>query len=78
MRVKSALLQTEQSSDESANQKEEGVDDDKSNTPLDLTVKEEVDHDWSPEKLIGTLWPPQPEERGGRGSVELISDFRTG
>uniref|UniRef100_A0A8L8KLB8 Zinc finger E-box-binding homeobox protein zag-1 n=1 Tax=Heligmosomoides polygyrus TaxID=6339 RepID=A0A8L8KLB8_HELPZ len=47
--------QTEQSSDESANQKEEGVDDDKSNTPLDLTVKEEVDHDWSPEKLIGLV-----------------------
>ncbi|VDO24604.1 unnamed protein product [Haemonchus placei] len=49
-----------QVSDESANQKEEEtvVDDDKSNTPLDLTVKDEVDHDWSPEKLIGTSHMP--------------------
>ncbi|KAK5973034.1 Zinc finger C2H2 type [Trichostrongylus colubriformis] len=31
------------------------VDDDKSNTPLDLTVKDDVDHDWSPEKLIGLV-----------------------
>ncbi|KAK6029467.1 homeobox domain protein [Ostertagia ostertagi] len=47
----------QQSADESANQKEEEsvVDDDKSNTPLDLTVKDEVDHDWSPEKLIGLV-----------------------
>ncbi|KAE9417743.1 hypothetical protein Angca_006105 [Angiostrongylus cantonensis] len=48
---------TQQSSDESvANQKEEvSIDDDKSNTPLDLTVKDEVDHEWSPEKLIGLV-----------------------
>ncbi|VDN26796.1 unnamed protein product, partial [Cylicostephanus goldi] len=47
---------TEQSADESATiQKEESLDDDKSNTPLDLTVKDESDHDWSPEKLVGLV-----------------------
>ncbi|CAJ0602380.1 unnamed protein product [Cylicocyclus nassatus] len=48
--------QAEQSADESATiQKEESLDDDKSNTPLDLTVKDESDHDWSPEKLVGLV-----------------------
>ncbi|KHJ97350.1 zinc finger, C2H2 type [Oesophagostomum dentatum] len=48
--------QVEQSADESTTiQKEENLDDDKSNTPLDLTVKEETDHDWSPEKLVGLV-----------------------
>ncbi|EYC46299.1 hypothetical protein Y032_0402g811 [Ancylostoma ceylanicum] len=48
--------QADQSADEStAIQKEESTDDDKSNTPLDLTVKEETDHDWSPEKLVGLV-----------------------
>ncbi|EPB72015.1 zinc finger, C2H2 type [Ancylostoma ceylanicum] len=39
----------------SRDEKEESTDDDKSNTPLDLTVKEETDHDWSPEKLVGIV-----------------------
>ncbi|KAK6746549.1 hypothetical protein RB195_000056 [Necator americanus] len=48
--------QADQSADESPTiQKEESLDDDKSNTPLDLTVKEETDHDWSPEKLVGLV-----------------------
>ncbi|WKY07095.1 hypothetical protein Q1695_006920 [Nippostrongylus brasiliensis] len=47
--------QTEQAANEPTTQKEESVEDDKSNTPLDLTVKEEVEHDWSPEKLIGLV-----------------------
>ncbi|KJH47976.1 zinc finger, C2H2 type [Dictyocaulus viviparus] len=43
-----------QLTDESISNQEDEVliDDDKSNTPLDLTVKDEVDHDWSPEKLF--------------------------
>ncbi|VDL75096.1 unnamed protein product [Nippostrongylus brasiliensis] len=47
--------QTELAANEPTTQKEESVEDDKSNTPLDLTVKEEVEHDWSPEKLIGLV-----------------------